>query len=598
MYAEFFGLAELPFNNTPDPRYFYPTPDHEEALASLIYAVNGRKGFVLLTGEVGTGKTLVSRMMLRHFGTQVAFANINHATKGPEDLMESVLAEFELPYAPHTSNAHMVRTLHDFLLDKFAQNTAVVLVLDEAQSLSVEAFEQLRMMGNLEADDAKLLQIAILGQPELRQTFQKAQLRQLRQRIFRTFHLPSLDRELTEGYIRHRLTVGGAGKRDLFTPCAFDRIFQHSQGLPRLINTICDNTLLSAYSADRGTIDGEFVDSTFAAMMTIGESQVESEAAVRGGPGAPEGQLGGTAGQEVDRVPEGQVCAESSMDGTECDRPAPRPSSGEPAPTPPAREPGAPPQIMEQFTTFKRSISSAVQDCVRRIELLEREETETRAACTEIINVKEDLRGLASESREMLQQAREIADGLEEREQHVKRLHDLFRGILNESKAIIQRVGRASQRSERIEQQIKQAHGRLIAQSQRTGRLTAVLRRVLDRAEQNFVNLAEAGEMQKDMSAPVLEIVPDNEETPHRQRAARLERLLTSSRESLFDVRSLISEANAACAAEAADADPQDSEVSPSGDTSAGRLVEQVQSLLQLIEAERSSDPVTSAQTK
>jgi len=122
MYAEFFGLRELPFNNTPDPRFFYSTPDHEEALASLVYAVKERKGFVLLTGEVGAGKTLVSRLMLKHFGCTIAFANINHAIQSAGDLAESLCAEFELMYEPGSSNTQLVRILHDFLLSRFAQN--------------------------------------------------------------------------------------------------------------------------------------------------------------------------------------------------------------------------------------------------------------------------------------------------------------------------------------------------------------------------------------------------------------------------------------------------------------------------------------------
>ena len=121
MYVEFFGFRELPFNNTPDPRFFFSTPDHEEALASLIYAVKERKGFVLLTGEVGAGKTLVTRMMLRHFGTHLAFANINHAVQSPEDLMESICTEFELPVTSPTSATQLVRTFHDYLLAQFAQ---------------------------------------------------------------------------------------------------------------------------------------------------------------------------------------------------------------------------------------------------------------------------------------------------------------------------------------------------------------------------------------------------------------------------------------------------------------------------------------------
>ena len=267
MYAEFFGLRELPFNNTPDPRFFFSTPDHDEALASLVYAVKERKGFVLLTGEVGAGKTLVSRLMLKHFGCTITFAHVNHAIHSSADLMESLCAEFELPHEPGSTNTQLVRTLHDFLLARFAQNLPVVLVLDEAQNLPIEAFEQLRMIGNLEADDAKLLQIAIVGQPELQSVFQSPALRQLRQRIFRSFHLPALDRKSTEAYIRHRLTVAGAKGTNIFSSDAIDSIHQASRGLPRLINTICDNAMLSGYSADRMDLDRAFIESVVSQMI-------------------------------------------------------------------------------------------------------------------------------------------------------------------------------------------------------------------------------------------------------------------------------------------------------------------------------------------
>ncbi len=277
MYADFFGLRELPFNNTPDPRFFYSTPDHEEALASLIYAVRERKGFALLTGEVGAGKTLVSRMMLRHFGGQIAFASINHAIQSAADLMESVCTEFELSFKAGSSNAKLVRILQDFLLNKFSENTPVVLVLDEAQNLSVDAFEQLRMVGNLEADDAKLLQIIIVGQPELQQRFASQELRQLRQRVFRSFHLAALSREATDAYIRHRLSIAGGNDAAVFNLDAIDAVFHVSKGLPRLINTLCDNAMLSAYSADRQTIDGPFVR-TVAKQMLMNDQTAEPAA--------------------------------------------------------------------------------------------------------------------------------------------------------------------------------------------------------------------------------------------------------------------------------------------------------------------------------
>lgn len=271
VYAGYFGFRELPFNNTPDPRFFYSTPDHEEALASLIYGVKERKGFVLLTGEVGAGKTLVTRMMLRHFGARLAFATLNHAVQSPEDLMESICTEFELPVRSRMSATELVRVFHDFLLAQFAQNVPVVLVLDEAQNLPAERFEQLRTIGNLEADDAKLLQVAIVGQPELQQMFLSPELCQLRQRIFRSFHLPALSREDTEGYIRHRLSVVADSQMDIFEKSAIEAIYSFSGGLPRIINTVCDNALLSAYSADRPTIAGDFVESVIAQMMIVGK---------------------------------------------------------------------------------------------------------------------------------------------------------------------------------------------------------------------------------------------------------------------------------------------------------------------------------------
>jgi general secretion pathway protein A len=258
MYAQYFGLRESPFNNTPDPRYFFATPDHEEAKAAMVYAVMERKGFVLLTGEVGAGKTMVTRMMLRHFGSRIEFADIHQAIPGPRDLMESILTELELPFEPGASATQLVRTFEDHLLARFARGIPVVLVLDEAQDLPVTAFEQLRMIGNLESEKAKLLQVVMVGQPELQRRFQSPDVRPLRQRLFRSFHLPALSRQGTEGYIRHRLRVAAGHPLDLFDDEALEAIFRASHGLPRLINTICDNLLLSAYAVDRRRMDGPF----------------------------------------------------------------------------------------------------------------------------------------------------------------------------------------------------------------------------------------------------------------------------------------------------------------------------------------------------
>jgi general secretion pathway protein A len=266
MYAAHFGLREPPFNNTPDPRFFLTTSDHEEALACLVYAVQEMKGYVLLTGEVGAGKTLLVRMMLRRFGDQIASSVINNTCLDADDLLAAVCSEFALSAAQGASRFDRLAALQDYLLAQYAANIPVVLVLDEAQNLSDDAFEQIRMIGNLEADDAKLLQIVIVGQPELRQRFRAHCLRQLSQRLFRSFHLSALSAEETARYVRHRLAVAAAGtdarsepQQDLFDPDALDVIHAFSGGLPRVINTACDNALLSAYAADLTTIDGPFM---------------------------------------------------------------------------------------------------------------------------------------------------------------------------------------------------------------------------------------------------------------------------------------------------------------------------------------------------
>jgi type II secretory pathway predicted ATPase ExeA len=273
MYASFFGLRELPFNNTPDPRFFFSTPDHEEALASLIYAISEGKGFVLLTGEVGAGKTLVTRLMLRHFGETIAFACINNTQVTASDLLHGVCTEFDMQVPEEASGAVLARELQDYLLRNFASNRPTVLMLDEAQALSRDAFEQVRMIGNLEADDTKLLQIVIVGQPELRTRFEGDDMRQLRQRIFRSFHLPAMTREQTEGYIRHRLGVAGAQHPNIFDSSAVDVIYDFSEGLPRIINTVCDNAMLSAYASNRTWIDAPLIQSTLDQMMTAEQGE-------------------------------------------------------------------------------------------------------------------------------------------------------------------------------------------------------------------------------------------------------------------------------------------------------------------------------------
>ena len=260
MYCEYFGLRVPPFENTPDPGFFFNTPEHQEALASLLYAVQQRKGFVLLTGEVGTGKTLLSRVLLQQLDESVRTAVITNSRLSEIELLGQICREFELPAPPTATKAQLLERLEKFLLDHYAADEPVVLILDEAQNLPDELFEELRMMGNLEADDAKLLQVVILGQPELHHRFGQAAMRQMRQRLFRSFHLGPLTRGQTEEYVHHRLAVSGTDGQKLFSPEAIDLIHQHAGGLPRMINQLCDAALLTAYGKSSTQVTADIIE--------------------------------------------------------------------------------------------------------------------------------------------------------------------------------------------------------------------------------------------------------------------------------------------------------------------------------------------------
>ncbi|MBX3395230.1 MAG: AAA family ATPase [Phycisphaerae bacterium] len=274
MYFEYFGLTTSPFNNTPDPRFFYNTPDHEEALASLLYAVEERKGFVLVSGEVGAGKTLLSRMVLNRVDANVKTALITHTRLNGPELLDAICREFEIDVQHSATSAQYMRALEDFLLEQYARNRLAVVIIDEAQNLPIEALEELRMLGNLEADDAKLLQVLLLGQPELQETFRRPELRQTYQRIFRTFHLRALNRDQTRQYVEHRLRVAGLNeKQTIFEPAAYEAIYLHSDGVPRLINQLCDNALLAAYSESAKVVTSKLVQDVIDQMMSLTTSR-------------------------------------------------------------------------------------------------------------------------------------------------------------------------------------------------------------------------------------------------------------------------------------------------------------------------------------
>ena len=260
MYLTFFGLNEKPFAITPDPRYLYLSERHAEALAHLLYGINEAGGFVQLTGEVGTGKTTIVRSLLAQTPTNAEIALIlNPRMTAPEFLL-TICEELGIgvPDSALGSLKDLVDILSHYLLRAHAAGKRVVLVVDEAQNLSPDVLEQVRLLTNLETNTQKLLQIILIGQPELRELLGRNELRQLAQRITGRYHLNPLSREETTAYVRHRLRVAGA-TTDIFSPAALTESFRLSQGVPRVINVICDRALLGAYSLDRHRVTSPLV---------------------------------------------------------------------------------------------------------------------------------------------------------------------------------------------------------------------------------------------------------------------------------------------------------------------------------------------------
>ncbi len=259
MYAEYFGLREQPFTNTFDPRFYFSSQTHEDALASLIYTIGEGKGLTVLTGESGTGKTLLTRMALAHFSGRIAFAESSVTPLGERSVLQSLCIEFGVDVPRDADSSATVYALQDFLLDQFSAHRPVAAIVDDAHLLSVEALDELRFLCNLQASNARLIQVVLVGQPELSQTLAAPKLRALRQRCFRTSRLAALDVEQTGAYIASQLAVAGESDSKLFDAKAVEVVHQLSGGLPRLINTLCDNVLLSAFTSERREIDAAFV---------------------------------------------------------------------------------------------------------------------------------------------------------------------------------------------------------------------------------------------------------------------------------------------------------------------------------------------------
>jgi general secretion pathway protein A len=250
MYDQFYGFREPPFNITPDPRFLFFSDRHREAYNHILFGIRERKGFIQITGEVGAGKTTLCRALLEELGPGYVTALILNPCLNPTQLLRSILAELGLEPGK-ADRATCLALLNRVLLDQLAAGNDVVLLIDEAQDLSPELLEQVRLLSNLETDQRKLLQIVLLGQPELREKLNDRSLRQLRQRITVRYHLTPLSRPEIERYIQHRLQVVGANGRPAFTPWAIRSIFRYSGGIPRLVNAVCDKTLLAGFVEGR-----------------------------------------------------------------------------------------------------------------------------------------------------------------------------------------------------------------------------------------------------------------------------------------------------------------------------------------------------------
>lgn len=254
MYLDYYGLKEPPFDITPNPRFLFFSPKHREAFNHLLYGIRERKGFVQLTGEVGAGKTTVCRAMLEQLGPNCATALILNPVLDPDQLMKAIAMEFGLE-VHGLDRLETVAVLNKFLLEQVEKQREVVLIIDEAQDLTNELLEQVRLLSNLETDDRKLLQIVLMGQPELRTRLNDFSLRQLRQRITVRYHLRPLTRSEVGQYVHHRLQVSGAKGSPYFTGPALWRIYTYSKGIPRLVNAVSDKCLLAGFVGLRDRID-------------------------------------------------------------------------------------------------------------------------------------------------------------------------------------------------------------------------------------------------------------------------------------------------------------------------------------------------------
>jgi len=271
MYTEHFGLNEKPFSISPDPRYLYLSQRHADALAHLLYGISESGGFIQLTGEVGTGKTTLIRSLLGQLPENTEIALILNPRLSTKQFLQSICQELRVPLVTRDTAKTLIDKLNIKLLERHSENHRVVLIVDEAQTMSPELLEQVRLLTNLETEKQKLLQIILIGQPELREVLGRPNMRQIAQRITGRYHLEPINAPDTAVYVAHRLKVAG-GRPEIFSPRAIRKLYRLSRGVPRLINIIADRSLLAAYARDNTRIRARLVGK--AAAEVFGRSRV------------------------------------------------------------------------------------------------------------------------------------------------------------------------------------------------------------------------------------------------------------------------------------------------------------------------------------
>jgi type II secretory pathway predicted ATPase ExeA len=266
MYLDHFKLTDLPFRLSPDPAFLYPSPIHTRAKAYMESTIWFTDGFVVITGEIGSGKTTLIETFLRELDQTVVVAQINQTQISPLEFLQTLLAQFGFnPFKMR--KAELLATLNAFLIEQYANGRKVLLIIDEAQNLSLKVLEEVRLLSGVETTREKVLRIILAGQPELNEKLDSPELVQLRQRVRLRFHLTALSEDNAVEYVRHRLRVAGAGDRDLFAPETFPVIHRYTGGIPRLINTLCDTSLLAAFASDHTSVSIDDVNAAVAELQ-------------------------------------------------------------------------------------------------------------------------------------------------------------------------------------------------------------------------------------------------------------------------------------------------------------------------------------------